>query len=178
MNAYNELCDKYAYNINVINQKITQPSDDNFSDDELAFLPYFTYIWAQQPEMQQEFQLSIERAWRIRKAGKSSLWNMIYGSTGVQDFQLQDAIETLQQWPLEQINWPVKNSERKDVRLNPDLDRSHSNQSVNLLHYDEILMGRWNGNMFELDGGDGHGEVDPSAWLLPYWLGRYYEYIV
>jgi hypothetical protein len=70
MDAFNQLCDEYGYNINIINQKITQPSDDNFSDDELAFLPYFTYIWAQQPEMQQEFMLSIDRAWRVRKAGK------------------------------------------------------------------------------------------------------------
>lgn len=43
LNAYNDLVVNYAYNINIINQKITQPSDDNFSDDELAFLPYFLY---------------------------------------------------------------------------------------------------------------------------------------
>ena len=29
----------------MINQKITFPRDDNFSDDELAFLPYFTYFY-------------------------------------------------------------------------------------------------------------------------------------
>lgn len=34
------------YGINMINQKITFPVDDNFSDDELAFLPYFTYMYA------------------------------------------------------------------------------------------------------------------------------------
>lgn len=32
--------------MNMINQKITFPADDNFSDDELAFLPYFTYLYA------------------------------------------------------------------------------------------------------------------------------------
>ena len=32
------------YGLNMINQKITFPRDDNFSDDELAFLPYFTYF--------------------------------------------------------------------------------------------------------------------------------------
>ena len=28
----------------MINQKITFPRDDNFSDDELSFLPYFVYF--------------------------------------------------------------------------------------------------------------------------------------
>lgn len=33
------------YGLNLINQKITFPRDDNYSDDELAFLPYFTYFF-------------------------------------------------------------------------------------------------------------------------------------
>lgn len=28
----------------MINQKITFPRDDNFSDDELSFLPYFIFF--------------------------------------------------------------------------------------------------------------------------------------
>lgn len=32
------------YGLNMINQKITFPRDNNFSDDELAFLPYFLYF--------------------------------------------------------------------------------------------------------------------------------------
>jgi len=75
--------------------------------------------------MQQEFMLSIDRAWRVRKAEKSSLWNVIYGASGVDNFELQDVIETLQQWPLEQIDWPVQNSLRNDVRLSPYNDRSN-----------------------------------------------------
>ena len=37
--------DANHYGLNVVNQKITFPADDNFSDDELAFLPYFTYLY-------------------------------------------------------------------------------------------------------------------------------------
>jgi len=33
------------YGRNMINQKITFPRDDNFSDDELSFLPYFLYFY-------------------------------------------------------------------------------------------------------------------------------------
>ena len=35
------------YGLNMVNQKITFPRDDNFSDDELAFLPYFLYFYSQ-----------------------------------------------------------------------------------------------------------------------------------
>jgi hypothetical protein len=69
INAYYELVSEYDYNINVINQKITQPSDYNYSDDELAFLPYFTYLFSGRSEMQQEFILSITRAWGLARKG-------------------------------------------------------------------------------------------------------------
>jgi len=34
------------YGMNMINQKITFPRDDNFSDDELSFLSYFLYFYS------------------------------------------------------------------------------------------------------------------------------------
>ena len=38
---------------------------------------------------------------------------------------------------------------------------------------------RWNGNPYQCDGGtpDGRTEEDGSAWLLPYWMGRYHGFI-
>ena len=46
LKAYKELCNETnQYNENILNLKITVPSDDNYSDDELAFLPYFTFLY-------------------------------------------------------------------------------------------------------------------------------------
>ena len=44
---------------------------------------------------------------------------------------------------------------------------------------DERQIMRWNGNPYELDGGSANGgsEDDGSAWLLPYWMGRYHRLI-
>ena len=37
---------------------------------------------------------------------------------------------------------------------------------------------RWNSNPFVVDGGaGGHSEDDGAAYLLPYWMGRYYKYL-
>eukprot|EP00035_Acanthoeca_spectabilis_P013295 m.245027 g.245027 ORF g.245027 m.245027 type:complete len:55 (+) comp15849_c0_seq4:1750-1914(+) len=35
----------------MINLKITSPIDDNFSDDELTFLPFFTYLYARSQQV-------------------------------------------------------------------------------------------------------------------------------
>lgn len=52
-------------------------------------------------------------------------------------------------------------------------------QSLNLIPYSENYVIRFNANPYELvTSGDGLGATDPGAWLLSYWLGRYYGYIV
>lgn len=30
---------------------------------------------------------------------------------------------------------------------------------------------------YDLVDGSGYDECDPSAWLLPYWMARYYKFI-
>ena len=50
----------------------------------------------------------------------------------------------------------------------------HSNtQSERVLPANERTQLRWNGNPFLLDSGGADGEVDPGAWLLPYWMARW-----
>ena len=36
---------------------------------------------------------------------------------------------------------------------------------------------RPSGDPLELDGGGGHGILDPSSYLDAYWMGRYYGFI-
>lgn len=70
--AFYELVNQHGYAVNIINQKITCPCDDNFSDDELAFLPYFTYHYNDgRALLNDEFQLSIDRAWHISRSEKA-----------------------------------------------------------------------------------------------------------
>lgn len=181
LDHFNELVEKHGYADNLINQKIELPSDNNHSDDELAFLPYyilFRYLdTVKNQTVLAKCRLSLDRSWRIEAPEKSSLWNVIYGSSGVKEFGLEDAVWTLREWPLELIDWPAPNSHRLDVRIHPDLTRSGRKQSVAVLPPDERSLMRWNGNPFELDGGGGHGEDDPGAWLLPYWMAVYHGFI-
>jgi hypothetical protein len=126
------------YGRNMINQKITFPLDDNYSDDELAFLPYFTYFYSvlilkdahllpewQISEIEHDVKISLERTWRVVAKERSSLWTAIYlYATGSHDVvNVQRMVQNLRNWPLELIQWQVENSHRLDVTFNREPDR-------------------------------------------------------
>ncbi len=97
--------------------------------------------------------------------------------TGVEDFDLEEAIWYLQEYPLDLTDWTVNNSHRKDIeRIEPGF-RGQTIKEV--LPPDELRVARHNANRFDLDG-KGAGRSEYSAgdiWLLPYWMGRYLNVI-
>jgi hypothetical protein len=177
------------YGLNLVNQKITFPRDDNYSDDELAFLPYFTYFFttkssrqggrsALEEQMMDYVTLSLQRAWRVVGREKSALWATIYAYAMdlASDPELTEAVVwNLRTWPLELVEWNTTNSHRLDVTFNPEQDRNFrsDSQSVRVLPANERTQLRWNGNPYTLDSGGGETEMDPGAWLLPYWMARW-----
>ena len=73
------------------------------------------------------------------------------------------------------IQWTVTNSHRLDVPVDPLADRFKRRQALIVLPYDELPMSKWNGNPYNLDGGNGgRSEDDGAYFLLPYWMGRYH----
>jgi hypothetical protein len=179
INAYHFLCSKFGYDRNVLNQKIAVPNDDNFSDDELAMLPYLTYAFSGATLLRKEILLSLRRHMRTRvqpRNERASLWIAITllldpeSTTASKD----DALFTLRTWPVSHIDWPSSNLQRGDVRVLKDLDRSGGLQMTSILNYDEFNQFRWNGNPFDMfNGGSGFNECDPGAALLSYWTARY-----
>jgi len=179
------------YGTNLVNQKIVLPADDNFSDDELAFLPYYTLFvtsGATAGELANA-TLSLARAWEVVAPERPDLWSFIYlaanitGQFGLGDADrdaiVDRAMLNLRSWPLELIDWPVRNSVRQDIFFRSSVNRemqAHT-MSVRVLPANERNQFRWNSNPFTLDGGSGGGETDPGAWLLPYWMGRYHGFI-
>lgn len=178
INAFDTLVNDHYYGLNMVNQKITQPSDWNYSDDELAFLPYYTYIHAARPELRDLFTFSITRAWQCARSERAAPWNFIYGATGAEEFDLDNSVWTLKTYPIDTIDYPFDNGARLDVQFNRDLSRENSQQLLTLLPYDEIFMGRWNGSPFDVSGGDGMSASDGCAFLMPYWMARYHGFIV
>jgi hypothetical protein len=145
----------------------------NHSDDELAFLSYWNlYRYAFTPELRERYRRAIRDHWEIERPEKNPLWDFIYAATGAEQFDLEESIWSLKEFPLDIISWTVRNSHRKDLELLPSNFRHQNAKTV--LPPDERPMGKYNGNAFRLDGGnDGREEFSGDIFLLPYWLGRY-----
>ena len=180
-----ELFEKHGYLDNImipISQIGRVPGIDlttewNHSDDELAFLSYWNlYKYAFTEELREKYIQTIKGHWEIERPEKNPLWNLIYAITGAVDFNLDQTIWSLKEFPLDMISWSIQNSHRKDIELLEPNFRHQTTREV--LPPDERPMSKYNGNAFRLDGGSaGHREYSGDIYLLPYWLGRYLKII-
>ena len=178
--AYDDLIKNHKYHLLTRNQKIMVPGHINHSDDELAFLSYYPLLqYETDPKLRAVYQESLERSWQIERPESNPLWNFIYAvGCEVKEFDRGASIRTLQEIPMDQVDWTVKNSHRQDVPLDPFNDRHKRPQALIVLPYDELPMSKWNGNPYNLDGGNGgRSEDDGAYFLLPYWMGRYHKLI-
>lgn len=186
-----ELMDNHGYLENLMRPmseigKAPEGADDwahmlssswNHSDDEMYFLGYWgLYRYAFNDELKNMYKESIIDHWEVERPEKDGLWNL-FTAMVKDEFDLIEAIWYLQEYPMDLINWNVKNSHRKDIKPIPENFRRQSIEKV--LPPDELQIRRHNANRFGLDGGtDGRSENSAGdIWLLPYWLGRYLEVI-
>ncbi|GMH63048.1 hypothetical protein TrST_g9923 [Triparma strigata] len=183
------------------NTKITTPIDLNYSDDELTFLPYLTFFIAL--EMLEENKTgttitiatapitsSLERTFQFVRPEQSSLWNSIFlACTSILPSPLSDKdrnqiindiIYNLETWPLSHIDYETRNENRIDFNWENSSSRfgethSESSKKVAPFSANERRQFRWNASSYAItDGGSNSVETDPGAFLLPYWLSKYY----
>jgi hypothetical protein len=148
----------------------------NHSDDEMSFLAYWVlYHFAFNNNLKKMYAEAIVNHWKIELPERDGLWNLISkGTAGVYD--KESTIWYLQEFPMDMINWTVKNADRKDLESLPPNLRDQKTKT--LLPYSEQPTHRHNVNPFFLDGGDGgHSELAGDEYLLPYWMARYLKVI-
>jgi hypothetical protein len=146
----------------------------NHSDDEMYYLGYWgLYRYAFTNELKAMYKDAIIDHWEAERPEKEGLWNIFTALVDRENFDLEEAIWYLQEYPMDLIDWTVNNSHRQDIEL---LEQNFRGQTTNeVLPPDELKIRRHNANRFGLDGGN-EGRAEYSAgdiWLLPYWLGRY-----
>ncbi len=176
---YHGLVEEHHYALNCLNQKILWPGDVNFSDDELAFCVYYPLLcYEDDPSLRQLYLLSFERQWQAVRAERCPLWNAMYGALTGKFCDLEQAVATLAEMPLDLVTWRMVNSDRHDVDPDDRFGRFGEKQARRIVPYDERGDFRWNHNPFRMDsGGDGGNEHDGAHYLLPYWLARYHGLI-
>ncbi len=147
----------------------------NHSDDEMYFLGYWgLYRYAFTDSLKKLYKEAILDHWEAERPEKEGAWNIFTAMTGVDTFDREAAIWYLQAYPLDLIDWDIKNSHRKDLEYLEENFRGQKTKEV--LPPDERPIRRHNANTFILDRIGGRGRTEYSAgdiWLLPYWMGRF-----
>lgn len=150
----------------------------NHSDDEMYFCGYWgLYRYAFNDTLKAKYTTAIIDHWKSERPEREGLWNIMTAVVKPEDSDLEEAIWYLQEYPLDLIDWSVKNSLRKDIEVIQPNFRGQTIREV--LPPDELPVTRHNANRFKLDG-NGAGKSEYSAgdiWLLPYWMGRYLKVI-
>merc|ERR1711871_1564129 len=180
-----------GYLLNILNQKITSPGEINFSDNDLSFKPYYTLAAAcqfgtfsksERPFPSQQFsdlckkiapafQASIQRAWRIIAPEKQSLFGFIYAAVAEEKIGItineavQTSIETLQEYPLDIIEWPTANGDRFDLDTDKAMLPSIHRSSRAIPRHQSAAL-RWCKDPFAFVGGNGMVEEDPTFYLI------------
>ena len=152
----------------------------NFSDEELAMLSFYPLFRYERDErLRDYFRRAMAQWWQNIQREDNPLWIYIYAQANPgAALPLDRAAHTLVRLPLDLITWSAHNGHRLDVPRARENDRHGRPETTRLLPPDERHVQKWNSNSFELDGGrGGRGEDDGAAYLLPYWMGRYYGYI-
>ena len=153
----------------------------NYSDEELAFLPfYLLFRYERNESLLTVYRDAIGQWWQNARREKNPLWTFIYLlSRTSKDVDVAGAIKTLHQIPLDLITWKVMNSQRKDIEMDNSVDRFSRTQSVTLLTPAERPVMKWNGNPFRVDSSGGaRSEDDGAFFLLPYWMSKYHKILL
>jgi len=184
LDAYNSLVYDYALADLALNAELYFPMITNHSTNELLFLSYYPLLrYEQDQTLRAKYFDSLRRSWDFVSVEHSSFFDITFGALteGQEDFDLPAAADNLREIPLDLADWRMENSQRADVKI--DLFPNRFGQKLSdttqpPLPPDERPMMIWNGDPFVLDGGGiGTSEEAGTFWLLPYWMGRYHQFI-
>ncbi|MCC7523551.1 MAG: hypothetical protein IT250_01945 [Chitinophagaceae bacterium] len=176
--TYQKLVEKHGYARNALQAKMYGPFEVSHSDDILNFFPYYGLLkYSQKDPNHKLFIKSLERSWAAVRDDRMPVWNVLASSLLDRNCDLNIALEELQYYPLDLIDWKVENSHRWDIQMDPMPDRFGKLQAVHPIPTPESGVSRWNTNPKQLDvGRNGETEETGTYFLVAYWMGRYYGF--
>jgi len=196
-----ELIKDHSYHLNTFVAKMHEgPGTGNQSDDEMAIMGFYSLVnYETDPDLSRIYNMAFWSYWQRERREVNPFFNFAFGGAtggelaspwgdafGPAGFGLDEAVETLVRFPVELINWPLKNSHRKDIAPHP-MYRVREGQNPrrgymrdgNVLPVDNRHFNHWNTDPWTLDyGGNGRSEADGATFLLPYYMGLHYGFII
>ncbi len=173
--VYNRFVTKHRFAFNCVQHK-REDLHTCHIDDQLGFLTTVPLLrYETDPELRQVYLLGLRHFWQSQRIERTPMWNIIYGALTGDFCDIENAVRTLQELPLDMMDYKVKNSRRK--KLVWDRGQEHfggERQLKEPLPADERALGRLACNPFLPDGGNESYMLDGCQYLHPYWMGRYY----
>ena len=175
--GYDELV-KLGYPEFTLRQKATFPPGDVLQFlDHLSFLCYANLLkYEKNPKLRSIYRRSFERSWEVERIEQLPWFNFVYGALTGNDCEVEPAVTHLREWPLDLVIYSYQNSHRADLRTPAGyVAYAGGTRAISPREREPMLWDNWT---MKIDGGTGGNDVvQPSSWLLAYWMGRYHGFI-
>jgi len=198
---YNKLAFDHGYGMNGMTQPKMLPGPNypgHQPDDNMAFMNNYHLIRDEtDPILLSMYQYAIRIHWEYERLEKNAFTNFIYGACARGQSRTDqwrttdlspplecytDAVETLQRYPLDLLEWPVSNAHRTDmVPLG-----THGGEAPTIggrvdgyaFPIDERQENYWDWDPWKLTAGGNGSTLRPGFhYLLAYYMGKYHGFI-
>ena len=175
--AYQELVNAEYPQFTLRQRNTFPPSGILHFLDELALWSYATLLEHEEDaNLRSTYRRSLERSFEIIRIEQNPWFNFVYGALTGNQCEIEPGVAHLREWPLDLISYSYQNSHRADLQTPKGYvpykagTRTFSPRETEPMRWDHWTM--------KADGGTGGRDVvEPGAWLLAYWMGRYHEFI-
>lgn len=183
---YDDFVRKYRYPLNVMQHKVRDAHGCHI-DDNLGFLAAFTLLRLEDDLYQNTdaffalrslYLCGLEDHWQYERVERQPLFCFIHAAFTGRDDDLAEGVRSLREMPYDLTNVEEHNSLRRDLVYDTEQEAwSEPPQVLSPLPYDERNLHRPDHGAFHLDSGPTGRVQEPTVFLLPYWIGRYYGLI-
>ncbi len=148
-------------------------------DDNLGFLCTVTILRLENdPTIRRFLLMGMKHHWEYERPEHCMFYNLIYGAFTDEVCDLDLAVKSLREFPMDLVRRPMINSLRKGLVYDTEQERwGGRKQLKEALDMDARIVYNYDSNPFIPDEGNGTVASPPSVYLLPYWFGRYYGII-
>ena len=173
---YRTMIERHHYLLNAARHKIRDAHICHI-DDNLAFLASLTLLRLEtDPAIRSLLLCGMEDHWQYERVERQPLFCFIHALYTGRDADLVEGVQSLREMPLDMIHYAMENSKRKDLIYDTEQADWHEDaQVLSPLPYDERNVHRPDNGGFTLDTENRNYAQEPTMFLLPYWLGRYYD---
>ena len=173
-----ELIKKHHYGMNLLMYK-RYDSWANHIDDLLGILSIMPLLeYEKNPDMRRYLLLALRRHYNYEKIEHYPLFAFTLSLYTGGHTNIEECIETLEDYSLDLMDYKTDHTIRPDVEINYGPEEfGDGPQARWAFPADERVLGCLSYEAFCIKGGYDTRYVEPSEWLLNYWMGRYYGFI-